>query len=194
MSPVSGQPGINLSSKRAQNFPQSTYPSVNPTQTFSGRTQVGHSIPIFESNIAPSGGNFKPRYTPPVRQSFKGQPRQQSIRSSIPATKPGQIQITPGSSRGSVNTTNPGNPRPPSGNVQYYLSSRAKTKIRKPDKFFACDDCGKMFTSHMGLYFHKPIHTGEWKYTCAICQRGFQETKKYNKHIESHRRKLQIQL
>ncbi len=189
--PVPGQARLHPSTDRPQNYSKSAYTSGNPSQAFGGRSEIGHSIPIFEANLAPPGGNIRAKYPPPIRQQFKSQPRQHSIRGSPPASKPGQIQITGGPSRMGLN---PGTPRSPTGgSVQYYLSSRAKAK-RKPDKFFACNFCGKMFTSHMGLYFHKPIHTGEWKYKCAVCQRGFQETKKYNKHVESHRKKLQIQI
>ena len=37
-------------------------------------------------------------------------------------------------------------------NVQYYLSNRAKTKSRRPSQLFACNFCGKMFTTSSGLY------------------------------------------
>ncbi len=75
-------------------------------------------------------------------------------------------------------------------NMQYYLADRARTKSRKPSQLFGCDYCGKMFTTASGLYFHKPIHTGEWKLKCNICDRGYMEQSKYDKHIASHRKQF----
>ncbi len=75
-------------------------------------------------------------------------------------------------------------------NVQYYLSNRAKTKSRRPSQLYACNFCGKMFTTSSGLYFHKPIHTGEWKLKCNLCDRGYMEQSKYDKHIATHRKQF----
>ena len=62
---------------------------------------------------------------------------------------------------------------------------------RTADGKFVCEYCLKTFKSDVGLYYHKPIHTGQWKYTCNVCDRGYMETKKYNAHMESHRKQFQ---
>ena len=76
-----------------------------------------------------------------------------------------------------------------SGKVKYFLAGRARTN-RKPDQLFACDDCGKMFTTYTGLYFHRPHHTGEWKYQCDVCDKGYMQLSKYRDHIQSHRKQF----
>ena len=62
---------------------------------------------------------------------------------------------------------------------------------RTADGKVVCEYCLKTFKSDVGLYYHKPIHTGNWKYRCNLCDKGYMETKKYNAHMESHRKQLQ---
>ena len=80
-----------------------------------------------------------------------------------------------------------------SRNVQYFLSSRARTS-RKLCRLFPCEFCGKMFTTSSGLYFHKPIHTGQWKYRCELCDKCYMETSKYRNHIMAHRKEILVGL
>ena len=80
-----------------------------------------------------------------------------------------------------------------SGNVQYFLSSRARTS-RKLCRLFPCEFCGKMFTTSSGLYFHKPIYTGQWKYKCELCEKCYMETSKYRNHIMVHRKEIPVSL
>ena len=97
------------------------------------------------------------------------------------------IQIKPGNKSPLSNHSNRDTGR---GNVQYFLSSRARTS-RKLSQLFACEFCGKMFTTSSGLYFHKPIHTGQWKYKCDICDKCYMEATKYRNHIKAHRKQFQ---
>lgn len=52
---------------------------------------------------------------------------------------------------------------------------------------YRCEYCNKTFRSQMGLYYHKPIHTGEWKYVCDICDRGYMKLDAFNSHKRYHR-------
>ena len=70
------------------------------------------------------------------------------------------------------------------------MATKAVPRSRRPTKFYACDECGKTFTSHWGLKLHEPVHTGKWKYTCSMCDRGFMETKKFDAHMLAHKKKL----
>ncbi len=62
---------------------------------------------------------------------------------------------------------------------------------RTADGQLVCEYCLKTFKSDAGLYYHKPIHTGQWKHTCDICDKHYMETSKYKAHMESHRKKFQ---
>ncbi len=74
--------------------------------------------------------------------------------------------------------------------IRYFLSNKAVPRTRQPSQLHACNECGKMFTSAWGLRLHQPLHTGQWKYVCQICDRGFMETKKFNAHVKSHKKTL----
>ena len=74
-------------------------------------------------------------------------------------------------------------------------SSSKKTKRKMPQaRVFACEYCGRTFTTGTGLYFHTAVHTGEWKHTCDMCNKGFMESSKYQIHMRTHQRKLQKKL
>ncbi len=76
------------------------------------------------------------------------------------------------------------------GPAQYYMSTQARSRTgRRLDQLFPCDVCGKMFTTKMGLYYHSPEHTGEWKHTCPVCDKGFMQLAKYNSHMQQHRKR-----
>ena len=48
---------------------------------------------------------------------------------------------------------------------------------------FECRFCGKLFSGNSGLYFHLPEHTGEWRYNCDTCMKGFMKKDRYIAHI-----------
>lgn len=46
-----------------------------------------------------------------------------------------------------------------------------------------CEFCPRSFASRTGLYCHRPYHTGEWKFRCWVCYKGFMTNQKCCEHI-----------
>ena len=52
---------------------------------------------------------------------------------------------------------------------------------------FICESCGKEFKSKYGLSLHtKNKHTSDYKYKCAICNKGYNQRIQYRFHVSSH--------
>ena len=52
---------------------------------------------------------------------------------------------------------------------------------------YACDYCGKVFKSALGLKRHRSEHTGEYSFSCKLCNKGYNVKKDYMRHMESHK-------
>jgi len=51
---------------------------------------------------------------------------------------------------------------------------KEKNSKAEDEKTFICDQCGRNFRSRTGLRLHaQSIHERKFKYTCAVCDRGF---------------------
>ncbi len=51
---------------------------------------------------------------------------------------------------------------------------------------FFCEYCMKTFMSLQGLMYHRPYHTGEWKYVCdqERCGQGYMKSRDFNAHMK----------
>ena len=46
--------------------------------------------------------------------------------------------------------------------------------------------CSKQFTSKKGYQYHLSAHTGNYRFWCEECKKGFNKQPNYLKHIQSH--------
>lgn len=53
-------------------------------------------------------------------------------------------------------------------------------------KQFACNDCGKKFTTKQSLNWHSRIHQGIKEYTCDQCGKSFAQKGNLEAHLYSH--------
>ena len=51
---------------------------------------------------------------------------------------------------------------------------------------YHCDYCAKPFMTKRKYKYHLSIHTGEYRFTCHICGKGFNERHDIDKHTQSH--------
>ena len=57
-------------------------------------------------------------------------------------------------------------------------------------KEYQCRFCDKVFITAAGRYFHEPIQTGKYKFTCDICDKGFMKQLSYRDHLRTHRKQF----
>ena len=69
--------------------------------------------------------------------------------------------------------------------VQKIKSEKASGKQKERGRF-ACDICGKHYSSTSNLNQHKQIHTGQYKYHCELCRKGFNATTHFRDHMRAH--------
>ena len=55
---------------------------------------------------------------------------------------------------------------------------------------YECDVCHKLFSGKSGLYYHMVTHTGNYKFYCNMCDRGFMQAGMYKRHLQAHRKQL----
>ena len=53
-------------------------------------------------------------------------------------------------------------------------------------KGYPCEYCGKVFKSPQFKQYHESEHTGNYRFTCETCGKGFNEKRVYLKHVALH--------
>ena len=51
---------------------------------------------------------------------------------------------------------------------------------------YPCEYCSKKYSSRQNLQYHMSEHTGKYRFTCEICEKGFNEKILFVKHGEDH--------
>ena len=51
---------------------------------------------------------------------------------------------------------------------------------------YQCEFCPKTFTSLQKREYHTSVHTGNYRFNCDICNKGFNEKDRYLKHVACH--------
>ncbi|KAJ8958802.1 hypothetical protein NQ318_019560 [Aromia moschata] len=64
----------------------------------------------------------------------------------------------------------------------------AVTDMASKPKPVKCKVCGKEFTTHKGLHFHKRLHTGDM-YKCKHCDRQYTRLNDLQRHEDSHKKR-----
>ncbi|XP_065343250.1 zinc finger protein 569-like [Cloeon dipterum] len=49
-----------------------------------------------------------------------------------------------------------------------------------------CSKCHRIFKTSSGLKNHMPVHTGEYKYRCDTCHKGFMNRSIFREHVNNH--------
>lgn len=77
-------------------------------------------------------------------------------------------------------------------NLKRHLKKHTdKDEAEAPMPAYICDQCGKNFQTKHGLKLHvNSKHEMLFKYTCSVCQRGFNVLWNYRGHLASHHREL----
>ncbi|XP_069016695.1 LOW QUALITY PROTEIN: zinc finger and BTB domain-containing protein 24-like [Embiotoca jacksoni] len=63
---------------------------------------------------------------------------------------------------------------------------RRGRKRKYPDTEARCDDCGKVFKSHLFLKIHQRTHTGEKPFHCTVCGKSFTQKHTLLAHQRMH--------
>ncbi len=95
-------------------------------------------------------------YNPPFRQ------RHPLI--TVPEVKPRHLRYPPA-------------PKPLAGPAASAVHGR---------KLYKCPECSKVFTTDRGLRYHKPKHTGKFRFWCGQCQRDFPSRNNFKAHMDKH--------
>ncbi len=74
------------------------------------------------------------------------------------------------------------------------VSDRFRGSAFKNKKTFECEICGAVFGTHGGRYYHMATHTGQYKYKCQLCDKGFMKTDAFKNHMLVHRKQIKGQM
>ena len=64
---------------------------------------------------------------------------------------------------------------------QYTVHMRSHEGLK-----YDCRSCKKSFTKIMALKYHMSEHTGRYRLKCEFCDKGFNLTREYQKHLKAH--------
>ncbi len=79
----------------------------------------------------------------------------------------------------------------PMGSLTFASAAdRFRGSAFKNKKTYECEVCGAVFGTHGGRYYHMAMHTGQYKYNCQLCDKGFMKTDAFNKHMLVHRKQI----
>ena len=53
-------------------------------------------------------------------------------------------------------------------------------------KGYLCDYCGKVFKTIQDKQYHESEHSGVYRFTCAKCNKGFNQKSYCEKHLLGH--------
>ena len=53
--------------------------------------------------------------------------------------------------------------------------------------FFKCQQCGRTFTAKASMKRHTVLHSGNFKWCCNICKKGFSQKGNYEQHVRGHK-------
>ena len=57
----------------------------------------------------------------------------------------------------------------------------------KAEENRVCSKCGKKFVTRAGLKKHMQLHTGQFRYFCDVCRKGYNGNHAYKVHMDKHR-------
>ena len=67
-------------------------------------------------------------------------------------------------------------------------SSNHKSRMDKhTGARYKCDNCPKTFTTLQDRDRHTSVHTGNYRFSCQVCGKGFNRNDHLNKHYKTHR-------
>ena len=52
---------------------------------------------------------------------------------------------------------------------------------------YPCEYCSRRFSKPQSLQYHLSEHTGQYRFTCSVCSKGFNVKSLFLNHTESHR-------
>ena len=66
-----------------------------------------------------------------------------------------------------------------SGNYKAHIRAHEGLK-------YHCEYCSKTYMDKQKLKYHMSVHTGQYKFKCNTCEKGFNIASEYNTHLKSH--------
>ena len=63
---------------------------------------------------------------------------------------------------------------------------RHSTDEKSPGSVWQCNKCTKVFSKKYNLDRHAVLHTGNFRWYCEMCKKGFAQKEMYNVHMRSN--------